>query len=345
MRVLDSPINATREKLVHDSTGSHHGLTLCGKRRDPCVRGGGPCVRERSRRTDSKSVLDLVSLGQLMERTRGRREIFIGLIDGPVSMSHPELATESIREIPGRLAGTCARANSAACRHGTLVAGILAARRGSVAPAVCPDCTLLLRPIFSEGATGDSQMPSATPEELAAALVDTIAAGARVVNLSSALAQASSKGEPQLEEVVDHAGRQGVIVVAAAGNQGTVGSSAITRHPCVIPVIACDLSGRPTAESNLSHSVGRHGLAAPGEHIKSLGTRDRPESFGGTSAAAPFVTAAVALLWSVFPTATAATIRAAITQAGIVRRKRILPPLLDAWCAYRSIAATSFSRV
>ena len=61
-------------------------------------------------------------------------------------------------------------------------------------------------------------------------------------------------------------------MVAAAGNQGTVGSSVITRHPWVIPVIACDLQGRPTTESNLGSSIGRRGLAAPGENIASLGT-------------------------------------------------------------------------
>ena len=49
-------------------------------------------------------------------------------------------------------------------------------------------------------------------------------------------------------------------MVAAAGNQGTLGSSAITRHPWVIPVVACDLRGRPMNESNLGSSIGRRGL-------------------------------------------------------------------------------------
>src|SRR5712692_974679 len=143
--------------------------------------------------------MDLVKLTALMERTSGRAEIKIGLIDGPVAINHSDLATENIREIPGKLSGTCAQANSTACLHGTFVAGILCGKRNSTAPAICPQCTLLVRPIFAETIPGNGQMPSATPQELAAAITESIEAGARVINLSAALAQPSSKGERELE--------------------------------------------------------------------------------------------------------------------------------------------------
>ena len=97
--------------------------------------------------------------------------------------------------------------------------------------AICPNCTLLLRPIFTETTSGREHMPRATPLELAVAIIECIDAGARVINLSLGLAQPSTKGEQALEEAFNHALRHGVIVVAAAGNQGTLGSSAITRHP------------------------------------------------------------------------------------------------------------------
>ena len=103
--------------------------------------------------------LDLVKLSPLMARTSGRREIAVGLIDGPVNASHPDLAGCSIQEIPGKLRGTCASADSTACTHGTFVAGILSARRASRAPGICPACTLLVRPIFIENANGDGDMP------------------------------------------------------------------------------------------------------------------------------------------------------------------------------------------
>ncbi|HLB71770.1 MAG TPA: S8 family serine peptidase [Candidatus Methanoperedens sp.] len=280
--------------------------------------------------------LDLVKLKALMELTSGKPEIIIGLIDGPVVMNHPDLAG-NVREVPGK-SGACAHASSAACMHGTFVAGILSARRNSAAPAICPDCTLLVRPIFSETAQ-NGQMPGAKPEELASAIIETIDAGARVMNLSVALEQPSSRGERRLEEALDYAARRGVITVAASGNQGTIGSSAITRHPWVTPVVACDFQGRPVNQSNLGGSIGRHGLCAPGDEITSLGAGGKPLTSGGTSVAAPFVTGAVALLWSAFPDATAAEIKLAVTQAGAPRRNTVVPPLLNAQTAYQRIAS------
>jgi len=111
--------------------------------------------------------LDIVKLTALLELTTGRPEIMVGLIDGPVAMSHPDLMGENIREVPGK-SGACAQASSSACMHGTFVAGILSAKRSSKAPAICPNCTLLVRPIFAETAQG--QMPSAIPKELAEAI-------------------------------------------------------------------------------------------------------------------------------------------------------------------------------
>ena len=290
------------------------------------------------------SPLNLVKLSALMELTSGRAEVTVALIDGPVAIKHPGFAAENIREIPGRLRGTCARANSAACMHGTFVAGILSARRDSAAPAICPECTLLVRPIFAETTSGNGQMPSATPEELATAIIDCIDAGARVINLSAALAQPSSKGERQLEETLDYASKRHVIVVVAAGNQGTIGSSAITRHPWVIPVVACNGQGRPISYSNLGNSIGRRGLSAPGEDITSLVADGKQFSFGGTSAAAPFVTGAIALVWSQFPAATAGEVKMAVTRPYVSRRTAVVPPLLDAWSAYQLMATTHAGR-
>jgi subtilisin family serine protease len=288
--------------------------------------------------------LDFVKLTALMELTSGRLDITIGLLDGPVAVNHPDLAGANIREVPGSLPGTCAQASSAACMHGTFVAGILSARRGSAAPAICPNCTLLVRPIFAETVSGKGEMPSATPEELAGAIIETIDAGAQVLNLSAALGQPFTRGERALEDALDYALKRGVIIVVAAGNQGTVGSSAITRHRWVIPVVACDLQGRPIRQSNLGNSIGRRGLCALGESVTSLGAVGEPYPSGGTSAAAPFVTGAIALLWSLFPAATAAEVKSAMTQAATPRRNTIVPPLLDAWAAYQMMVITHARR-
>lgn len=290
------------------------------------------------------TALDAVNLTALMERTEGRPETVIGLIDGPVAGDCPDLASERIRAISVDGASRCARADSAACRHGTFVAGILAARRGSVAPAICPACTLLVRPIFGEAKAEPEPVPSATPEALAQAILDCVAAGARLLNLSLALVQRSRRGESALEHALNDAARRGVLLVAAAGNQGTVGGSLITRHPWIVAVAACDGMGRPLPQSNLGRSMGRHGVSAPGEAIISLGPDGKPLAMSGTSVAAPLVTGAIALLWSEFPAASAATVRAAITRSAAARRASVAPPLFDAWGAYQILKDAHLGR-
>lgn len=108
--------------------------------------------------------LDLVELNALMKRTAGSPEVRTALIDGPVAIDHPDLARNKIRSISGKLSGMCTLTNGLFCQHGTFVAGILSAKRGSAARAICPDCTLVVRPIFAETKAVNGQMPAATPE-------------------------------------------------------------------------------------------------------------------------------------------------------------------------------------
>jgi len=287
----------------------------------------------------SNQSIRLVKLDFLMQRSSGVSDVVIGLIDGPVAMDHPDLANSHI-SATGRGEGACTMASSIACQHGTFVAGILVARRGSLAPAICPDCTLLVRPIFPEKTPNSDGMPAATPIELAAAIRDVVEAGARIINLSAALVRPSGVGVQRLQEALDFAASRSAITIAAAGNQGTVGSSAITRHPWVIPVAGCMLDGQPLSESNFGSSIGRHGLRAPAEQITSLGSDGQPRQFGGTSAAAPFVTGTLALLWSEFRSATAVQLKSALLHLGCTRRATVVPPLLDAAAAFQSLAAT-----
>lgn len=281
-------------------------------------------------------VLGLVNLPPLMELTSGRPEIVVGLLDGPVAAELSALASENIRHFAGN-SGGCSPSGGSACRHGTFVAGVLSARRSSSTAGICPGCTLLVRPIFLEVLAGDGEvMPQATPEELAVALLETVEAGAHVVNLSAAVAGRSSgsaSGDRLLGEALDKAMQRGTLVVAAAGNQGSIDSSVITRHPWVIPVAAYSLLGQPLDVSNLGASIGRRGLGAPGERVVGLTPAGEQVQWTGTSAATPFVTGAIALLWSAFPTAPASVVRSAVTRCR-PRRRSIVPPLLDAWAAY-----------
>src|SRR5688572_12353690 len=134
-------------------------------------------------RRPSMSPLDSVRLSNLMALTSGNPEISVGLIDGPVDLNHPSLHGRNIRSISMQSGGACAQVNNGACMHGTFVTGMLCANKDSSAPAICPDCTLLLRPVFSESTSHSKGMTSATPGELAVAIVECIHAGARILNM------------------------------------------------------------------------------------------------------------------------------------------------------------------
>ena len=248
-----------------------------------------------------------------MALTRGRADVVVALVDGPVALDHPDLATGNIRTL-ATSAGACVDIESASCRHGTFIAGVLAARRGSQAPAIAPGCTLLIRPVFSEAAAV-GQQPSATPQVLADAIVDCVDAGAWVLNLSAALTGGWFGTDCDLREALEYTVRRGVLVIAAAGNQGAVAGSAITRHPWVISVVAYAQSGRMLAQSNVGRASGIRGVGGPGEGVVSLAPEGGLAVSFGTSVAAPFVTGTAALLWSLFPGATASEIKNALLSS------------------------------
>jgi subtilisin family serine protease len=280
--------------------------------------------------------LELVRLRRLMDLTRGDPAIQIALIDGPVFTAHGGFAESRLR--PLREGAACGPEAGVACSHGTFVAGILAANRETGAPGICSGCTLLLHPIFAASAPRRFDMPAAPAGELASAIMSSVDGGANVLNLSVAASRTSFTQDRRIEAALDFAAAKNVIVVAAAGNEGTLGSTAITRHPWVIPVAGCDMAGRPMDSSNLAHSIATRGLRAPGAGITSLSSEGGLAQHSGTSAAAPYVSATIALLWSLNRGATAANIRCALLSAS-ERTRSIVPRLLDAWSAYEALKA------
>jgi hypothetical protein len=86
-------------------------------------------------------------------------------------------------------------------------------------------------------------------------------------------------------------------------------------------------------------------LLASGEQITSLVSEGKPLTLGRTSAAAPFVTGAIALVWSLFPRASGAELRLAILQAHARARPTVTPPLLNEWAAYQILLGTDPRRL
>jgi subtilisin family serine protease len=293
--------------------------------------------------------LEQVKLRPFMAISTGAPEVVIGLIDGPVDFNHNAFQSANIATVKNSQYAACRSASSIACMHGTFIAGMLCARRGLSAPAICPDCKLLLYPIFSEGEkealksnkSASLLLPSTTPKELSNAIIETVNAGAKIINISAGLSTSSLVAYKELEDAYDYAMRKGVIVVAAAGNQGNIGGYlSFLSHKWVIPVAACDEQGKLDLMSNFGPSIGSRGVMAPGVNITSTSSSGGYTQMSGTSFAAPFVTGAIALLWSLFTDATVAKIKQSVMVRTYRRPASIVPPILNVEIAEKTIRNT-----
>ena len=275
-----------------------------------------------------------------MARTLGRPQVVVAMIDGPVLTSHPDLAA-NIRELPGPDRGSYSTAQRSRYQLGTFTAGILCARRGSSAPAICPGCTLLVRCVPTEATNLGAQVPRAQSVDVAAAIIECIDQGARVINVGVQLAHSPAAGTKAVRAALDHAADRGVGIVAAADDHVRAGASPIAAHRWVIPVIGYDPVGNPIAETNLSPAVARRGLGAPGIDITSLGTDSEVVTLAGATVPLPFVTGTIALLQSEFPAASLMGIKFALTQGYSAGRTSSVPPLLNAWAAYQFLKSAT----
>src|SRR5215204_7321460 len=119
-------------------------------------------------------ILAHTRLLPLMNISNGSPDITIGIIDGPVDLNHPAFRESKIKTVRASQQVACKNASDMACIHGTFVTGILCAKRGLPAPAICPNCEFVVYPIFSEIKKEDSKskqssdflLPSATLEDL-----------------------------------------------------------------------------------------------------------------------------------------------------------------------------------
>jgi hypothetical protein len=278
---------------------------------------------------DTPALLDKFGLSELMQESSGSSSVCIAVIDGPVDLQHPAFVNIDVHRSSS--AHTCGRPQSKGCQHGTAVLGVLAAARGSGAPALCPGCSFMIQPVFGEA---ERSGPIAI-ETLASAVRSAVLAGADVVNLSLGLSNRARRleGLEGLYAAYDLARQHGTLVVVAAGNFGHIGYTPLIDHPWVIPVAAATSEGRLHAASNAGQRVGRQGLLGPAATL-SAAAGGAYAPFTGTSAAAPFVSGAAALLLSLHPRAPKALVRFALLGASHGRRS-VIPPVLNAAAALR----------
>ncbi len=207
--------------------------------------------------------------------------------------------------------------------------GMLIGKRGIKAPAICPNCEIIVRPIFLEGNLDKDNPPRTDIQALIEAIIECVNAGAKIINLSIGLNSSSQISISELYDVYNYALERNVILVIAAGNQGILGYNLLINHPWVIPVTSCDEFGNFVLGSNLGLSIKKYGVMAPGINISSTFPNNRYGYMSGTSVAAPFVTGALALLWTLFPKINAQDLRYSIVHSLDHQKNTIMPNLLN----------------
>lgn len=132
--------------------------------------------------------------------------------------------------------------------------------------------------------------------------------GARVINLSLG----SPTDSLILKDAVNYAANKGVLVVAAAGNDGGAPCSYPGAYTNAVCVVATDKNNLLASFSNIGGE-----LAAPGVYNYSTYIGSTYKYLSGTSMATPHVSGAAALLMSICTTCSTSEIRTLLRESAI----------------------------
>ena len=223
--------------------------------------------------------------------------IKVGVIDGGVDYTHPELSSHVSLgyDVVDEDSDPMDEPGGPASGHGTFVAGII--------NLVAPDAEIRAYRVTNEIGYGDGY-------GLAEAIQRAVLDGCDVINISVVM-----MAEHMLvSEVVAFARSQGVVVVVAAGNEGEETVAFPATDPNTIAVAAIDSLDRIADFSSYGSSID---VCAPGTWIYSTYQSGGWAWWSGTSFAAPFVAGQAALLKAVYPTATPEQIADVISNSAV----------------------------
>jgi subtilisin family serine protease len=202
------------------------------------------------------------------------------MIDTGVNVGHDALAGQKLTVQQA----TLAERDAAGRQHGTAVAAMLIGRMDSRVPGLLPYAELIAVEAFHQGGSGEA----ADAFALSDALQQLIDAKVQVVNLSF-----SGPENAVFGLVVAEALAQEIGLVAAAGNGGP---GAPPVYPAawagVVAVTAVDANLDPYRQAARGPHVD---FAAPGVNLWTAASISGGRLRSGTSYAAPFVTAALAV--------------------------------------------------
>lgn len=197
--------------------------------------------------------------------------------------------------------------------HGTHVAGTIAALNNGlgVRGVIGSDPSMHIVKVFNASGWGYSS-------SLVAAIETCADNGSDVVNMSL-----GGSGSSQTEgNAMQNLYNQGVLLIAAAGNDGssytsTDAMSYPASYNAVVSVAAVDSSKNLASFSQKNSQVE---IAAPGVNVLSTypegtGSQGNYGNMSGTSMASPHVAGVAALVWSHYPSCSAAQIRGALNAS------------------------------
>ncbi|MDP4086531.1 MAG: S8 family serine peptidase [Bacillota bacterium] len=179
--------------------------------------------------------------------------------------------------------------------HGTHVAGIIAAKNNGIGiVGVAPDAQLYAVKVLNQNGEG-------LTSDIIAGIDWAITNKMDIVNLSLG----SPEDSALLQATINRAYDAGILVVAAAGNDGNSSGTGDTvdfpaKYDKAIAVAATDSQNQRASFSSTGNEID---FAAPGVDILSTVLDNQYASYSGTSMATPFVTGDLALLKEEYPTA------------------------------------------
>jgi subtilisin family serine protease len=197
--------------------------------------------------------------------------------------------------------------------HGTHVAGTIAAVVGKKMAGIAPLAKIMDVSFLDSQGSGNDVNAAKT-------IVYAADQGAKVINCSWG---SPGKTAPVLEAAIKYARDRGVLVIAAAGNDGKntdkspFAPSGLALENIVSVGATTNASGSKASFSNYGQTT--VDLAAPGNNIYSLAPSNGHQSLSGTSMATPHVAGVAALVWSAHPQYTAEQVKRALMSVQPVK--------------------------
>ncbi len=229
-------------------------------------------------------------LEELWAVTKGSDQIRVGVLDGPVDLTHSCFRSAKVSCLSD--VESCGWTDGEGSQHGTHVASLLFGSHASSVTGVCPNCTGVVIPVFREVA---GKVVPASEGALAKGIRKAIDAQCNVINISAGTLGTRSQHASVLD-AVQKCREMGIVIVASAG--GNFCDDEIRLSPAnaewVIPVATSEATAGCRSEysnSRLVFAPGHQLLGAiPGNQFRS--------DVNGSSFSAPLVTGVIALLLS-----------------------------------------------